>query len=442
MTKDEYEEIKSEIRSEVYGEVYDDKSKKKQWSIKQARIKAIELIKEIESKGINKNDDKMFITKDIAKRMKLEEKEEERKTYSPLRKFAKMVGHSSYFNNFIMFIILANVVTIALETEELAKKEIGASSSPFYHYIDNIYLSIYTFEFFLKWFADRSDYWNNGYNIFDFVVLFISYVTWVIGMMGSLSTKFSFLRVLRALRALRSFRSISFIHNLQVIVTALTQTLKNDIIDVILMLLLIMFVFAVSGVYFFGQDITNTDAYNSWHSIGNSFYVIWVLVTSDGWTAYSYELEQYGYRMHQFFFVIFIFIGNMIFTNIFIAIICQNIDNATDKDKAIQKHKLMLARKEKQDYFLKKQKEDMEKLISKKKFLKGGDMQELLQKAAGKLRHEDMIPMSYLACSLLWMETYLVTLNYHENTMYRSQQAHFHIANTLCELVDRQINDY
>jgi len=35
----------------------------------------------------------MFITKDIAKRMKLEEKEEERKTYSPLRKFAKMVGH-------------------------------------------------------------------------------------------------------------------------------------------------------------------------------------------------------------------------------------------------------------------------------------------------------------------------------------------------------------
>jgi len=81
------------------------------------------------------------------------------------------------------------------------------------------------------------------------------------------------------LRALRSFRSISFIHNLQVIVTALTQTLKNDIIDVILMLLLIMFVFAVSGVYFFGQDITNTDAYNSWHSIGNSFYVIWVLVT-------------------------------------------------------------------------------------------------------------------------------------------------------------------
>jgi len=66
---------------------------------------------------------------------------------------------------------------------------------------------------------------------------------------------------------------------LQVIVNALTQTLKNDIIDVILMLLLIMFVFAVSGVYFFGQDPQNTDAYGSWHSIGKSFYVIWVLVT-------------------------------------------------------------------------------------------------------------------------------------------------------------------
>jgi len=62
-------------------------------------------------------------------------------------------------------------------------------------------------------------------------------------------------------------------------VNALTQTLKNDIIDVILMLLLIMFVFAVSGVYFFGQTPSDTEAFASWHSIGKSFYVIWVLVT-------------------------------------------------------------------------------------------------------------------------------------------------------------------
>ncbi|OUM67679.1 hypothetical protein PIROE2DRAFT_58627 [Piromyces sp. E2] len=192
MGRNNYEEI-----TETETLVYDERLKRKQWSIKQAKIKAIELIKEIESRGIKKNDDKMFITKEMEKRMKAEAKEEERKHYSPFRKFCKIVAHSSYFNTFIMLIILANVITIALETEELAHKEIGASSSPFYHYIDNIYLSIYTFEFLLKWYADRSEYWNNGYNIFDFLVLLVSYITWVIGMMGSLSTKFSFLRVLR-----------------------------------------------------------------------------------------------------------------------------------------------------------------------------------------------------------------------------------------------------
>jgi len=34
--------------------LYDDRLKRKQWSIKQAKIKAIELIKEIESRGIKK----------------------------------------------------------------------------------------------------------------------------------------------------------------------------------------------------------------------------------------------------------------------------------------------------------------------------------------------------------------------------------------------------
>jgi len=122
-----------------------------------------------------------------------------------------------------MTIILANVITIALETEELAHKEIGASSSPFYHYIDNIYLSIYTFEFLLKWYADRGEYWNNGYNIFDFVVLLVSYVTWVIGMLGSLSTKFSFLRVLRG----KNNYNITYIYYLTFIYINIKYIMNN-----------------------------------------------------------------------------------------------------------------------------------------------------------------------------------------------------------------------
>jgi cation channel sperm-associated protein 3 len=51
----------------------------------------------------------------------------------------------------------------------------------------------------------------------------------------------------------------------------------------------------------------------------------------------------------------------------------------------------------------------------------------------GTLRHEDAVPMSHLACDPTWLETFLITMRYHEYSMYRIQQAHHAIAASLSE---------
>ena len=65
----------------------------------------------------------------------------------------------------------------------------------------------------------------------------------------------------------------------------------------------------------------------------------------------------------------------------------------------------------------------------------------------GTLRHEDVVPMTHLACDPTWIEAFLITLRYHEYAMHRIQTAHHSIAASLSEygelslLISKWIDD-
>lgn len=50
------------------------------------------------------------------------------------------------------------------------------------------------------------------------------------------------------------------------------------------------------------------------------------------------------------------------------------------------------------------------------------------------MRHDDIVPMTTLACDVIWLESYMTTLNYHENVMYRTQQIQYALLNTINEM--------
>ena len=331
-----------------------------------------------------------------------------------------------------MTVIVVNTIFIAIETS----RSLSQSRAEMFQTADLTFLGIYTLEFALKLYAEPRGYWLNNYNRFDFAILLFSYVQFLDTFFSLFSVfgQVTFLRVLRALRALRALRGVSFIRGLQVILVALLKTLAG-IVNLISLLLLIMYVFAIMAFYLFGP---RDPLY--WGSLGRAYFSLFTFVTADGWTDIQSRLDEISMST-RIFTVLFIFIGHFIFTNLFIGVVIQNLEEATDEDKRIQiaKKKKLFAHKKK--LIMATQEKDLTRLVQSKES-DGVNLQEFFGQMAGKLRHDDLVPMTTLMCDVTWLETYLVTMFHQENAMYRAQQLHFEVANTLGEMMERRLGEF
>ena len=95
----------------------------------------------------------------------------------------KQITESHTFNGCIIAIIFINALFMALETEEAL-----SHLQLVFDYVDYTFLAIYTVEFFLKIYAEPLYYWRSMYNLFDFLVLAISFAQVIFIFMWVLKT--------------------------------------------------------------------------------------------------------------------------------------------------------------------------------------------------------------------------------------------------------------
>ena len=59
----------------------------------------------------------------------------------------------------------------------------------------------------------------------------------------------------------------------------------------------------------------------------------------------------------------------------------------------------------------------------------GESLRKVVQKLQddGKLSSDDIVPLAHLSCNLIWLETFLATLHYQENSIYRLQQVCYNV---------------
>jgi cation channel sperm-associated protein 3 len=133
-----------------------------------------------------------------------------------LHRFVQIITESSIFNGGIILIILLNAFFMALETDAYIQQAIGVDV---FNGLDYFFLALYSVEFILKIYAEPKNYWKSTYNLFDILVLALSFVQGSMEWMqeeGDVDERLGALRVLRALRTLRTLRTVSFIRGLQV----------------------------------------------------------------------------------------------------------------------------------------------------------------------------------------------------------------------------------
>ncbi|KAM9500020.1 cation channel sperm-associated protein 3-like isoform 2-T2 [Salvelinus alpinus] len=296
------------------------------------------------------------------------------------------ITEKTLFDGMIMVTIILNALFMALETDyDLKYKLFG-----FFEIADEFFMAIYTMEFLMKVYVNPAVYWKNGYNVFDAIILVISFVPMFAD--GGDSSAMGTMRIVRAFRSLRVLKTVSFIRGLQALVVALFKTMKS-VVYVLGLMFVLMFIFAIIGYYYFGDP--NTGDPENWGDLGNALFTLFSLVTVDGWTDLQQNLDDLGMNYSRIFTIVFILIGYFVFFNMFIGVVIMEIQT--------------------------------------------GNFTKLVEQFNKSLRHTDYTVMEDLSTSMSFIDIYLTTLDHQDTTTNKLQQLYSEAILILSDLLEEDL---
>ncbi|WP_271077415.1 ion transporter [Aurantiacibacter sp. MUD61] len=228
-----------------------------------------------------------------------------------MREGVKRLVSSSWFEKFIIAVIVINAIGLGLETSPAIMSRFGDIVS----ILDRIALAIFVVELALKMFAYRFAFFKNGWNIFDLVIVGAA--------LFPASAEFS---VLRALRILRALRLVSVVPSMRKVIAGLFRAIPS-IGTVIVMLLLLFYISAVMATKLFGE------AFPDWFGdLGLSLYSLFQIMTLESWSMGIVRPVMEVYPYAWAFFVPFILLTSFIVLNLFIGVIVNAMSEATDEE--------------------------------------------------------------------------------------------------------------
>ncbi|KAI9223935.1 Ion transport protein-domain-containing protein [Blastocladiella britannica] len=239
---------------------------------------------------------------------------------------AGRLGEGNFFRLFMLIVIILNSITIGIQTDSTMRY----LYSPIFSHIDNIFLSIFIVEILFKWYYAFGAFWKSAWNWLDVALV-------IIALMGSLVTFGQSSRILKMLRMIRAFRSLRTISSLSGIYTVLQVVIRSipDMLNITLLLLILMFIFAVVGVTLFSTTFPSQFA-----DLGTAFFFLFILVCGDGWVGIFNQMEAAGqFTAGAIYCVLFITIGQFVFSNLVVAVVVNNLEETYDNIKKQMKAK-------------------------------------------------------------------------------------------------------
>ncbi|KAI1888942.1 hypothetical protein AGOR_G00173950 [Albula goreensis] len=309
-----------------------------------------------------------------------------------LRKTCYQIVEHSWFETFIIFMILLSSGALAFEDIYIEQRKVV---KVVLEYADKIFTYIFILEMLLKWIAyGFKKYFTNYWCWLDFLIVDVSLVSLVANTLGY--SDFAAIKSLRTLRALRPLRALSRFEGMRVVVNALIGAIPS-IMNVLLVCLIFWLIFSIMGVNLFagkfGRCVNRTGyIYNAtminnkteclqmndtqyywtkvkvnFDNVGAGYLALLQVATFKGWMDIMYaavdsraveeqpikEINLYMYL----YFVIFIIFGSFFTLNLFIGVI---IDNFNQQKRKIRGQDIFMTEEQKKYY------NAMKKLGSKK----------------------------------------------------------------------------
>ncbi|MFV0432982.1 MAG: ion transporter [Leucobacter sp.] len=210
----------------------------------------------------------------------------------------------TWFQRSIVGLIVFNAVILGLETYPAIMLNYGAALKM----INAVVIAIFVLELLLRIYAYGWNYFRDGWNIFDFVVV-----------AAALVPANSASGALRLLRLLRVFRLLSAVRSMRVVVGALAASIPG-IMSMGALFLMVLYVFAIASTTLFAP----LDPEN-YGNLGLTFSSLYRIVIGDGWGDVVVPLAT-GHPWIWAYFIVFSLIGAVVLLNLFVAVVVEGMN--------------------------------------------------------------------------------------------------------------------
>ncbi|XP_037844367.2 sodium channel protein type 10 subunit alpha isoform X1 [Chlorocebus sabaeus] len=284
---------------------------------------------------------------------KLGSKKPQKPIPRPLNKFQGFVFDivtRQAFDITIMVLICLNMITMMVETDDQSEEKTKILGK-----INQFFVAVFMGECVMKMFALRQYYFTNGWNVFDFIVVVLSIASLVFSaILKSLQNYFSptLFRVIRLARIGRILRLIRAAKGIRTLLFALMMSLPA-LFNIGLLLFLVMFIYSIFGMSSFPHvrwEAGIDDMFN-FQTFANSMLCLFQITTSAGWDGLLSPILNTGPpycdpnlpnsngtkgdcgspAVGIIFFTTYIIISFLIVVNMYIAVILENFNVATEE---------------------------------------------------------------------------------------------------------------
>lgn len=202
----------------------------------------------------------------------------------------------------VVFIIVFSALVTGVKTYE-----INTTLDNLVHWLDAVITLFFLFEVTIRLIAEPRifDFFKNGWNVFDFVIVVAS----LLPVDGNETVLLA-----RLLRIFRVLRLISVIPELRILINSLLKALPR-MGYIALLMFIIFYIYAAIGSFMF--DAINPSL---WGNISIAMLTLFRISTFEDWTDVMYETMDI-YPFSWIFYLTFIFLTAFVFLNMMIGVV-------------------------------------------------------------------------------------------------------------------------
>ncbi|KAM6224287.1 cation channel sperm-associated protein 3 [Rhynchocyon petersi] len=345
--------------------------------------------------------------------------------------FVQKILDSHLFKIMMISTISLNSFLVVLWTDY----EIRFQWFRIFEIVEVVCVTIYSTEFYMKLYVNPIDYWKDGYNLLDVLIIIILSIPYILRQIKG--KHYPYLNIADGLQSLRILKLITYSRGIRTLITALGQTVYT-MASVLILFFLMMYIFAVLGFCLFGaSEMGDLD---NWGNLAVSFFTLFSLVTVDGWTALQQELDKRKFVLSRTFTIVFILLASFIFLSMFVGVMIIHTEDSIKKfkrDLKVERHNTLMEEKQ---VILKRQQEEVNQLMQTQQNVDYKSFSELVENFKKTLQHTDPMVLDDFGTSLPFIDVYLSTLDNQDTTIYKLQELYYEIVNVLSLMLEADLS--